>query len=349
MNVLRWVEQTAPMAFAAGILLGFIWSPDRLSCLEIPLVSRDILENFKPLNRLQARSKGLFLSLWLILLSIFTGSLVYFLLNLSAGLSVPFNFVIQVLLSWQAFPLIPTLFRLTKVKSIMYNQGTLAGLASLSSNPYPIAPQLSLLQKYHLAIHGQVDLLANFYWLAFLIFVLGSWPFLFFYLAFLIQYRSFQLENVLFDFCLSLSINLQILLLRFYLRLTSASPADKKAFKADFLNYQPLLKKNHNPPLTAEVKQEKNSSARPENKQDQTGQRSTDQTEQSRQKEEKHEQVENTLPANMNDAGSTQAGHVQPDRQLNLAYLNILNQLACLSLSTLALLGLGLLYLRIFI
>lgn len=307
-NVLRWFEQTAPLALMAGILLGFLWSPDHLSCLEIPLSSRDVLENYLPFNRLQARSKGLFLSLWLILVSLFTGSLIYFLLNLSAGISGHLNFAMQVLLAWQAFPFVPNLFRLSRVRATMFRQGTLAGLELLAKSPSPLDPELGLVQKYQVAIRGQIDLLANFSWLAFGIFFLGSWPFLFFYLAFLIQYRTFQLANPLLDFCLSLSANLQSFLLRFYLHLSSADQADKKEFRTYFLNYQPLLEKKSG------------------NKSD-----GNDQTEKA------------------NLSKKPEISKPKTELQLNLAYLSILNQLACLSLFSLTLLGLSLLYLRNFI
>jgi len=117
----------------------------------------------------------------------------------------------------------------------------MAGLARLRVNLDGEQESAPIRQLFKITLNNYL-MQVTLYWLIPLIVLLyGFWPFTFFYLIFIIQYREFKLQNKIIDQILRLPHLLTIALMRCLFLFCRGSENEKKEFKDEYLNFNQIF------------------------------------------------------------------------------------------------------------
>ncbi len=241
MNVLNWIDQSAFLAFAFGLLCSTFFDTRNYSLLQMPEDSQAMLFSLKPLRKVYLKYPQMIRHALIIVLALLTGAVVYMFLLLSAGLHLGLNLLLQILFVMQAFPLHSSFACLIRGKKYLLQYGTSAGLEFLSKPLFRQVKHESLELYFRNIIRTYLHQLNLFWVIPFLIFYFSSLPFVFLYLAFVIQLETFQEQSLLYRWLTFLPYNLMITILRILLIFLSFSKEQKNNFSDKYLEYQTFM------------------------------------------------------------------------------------------------------------
>lgn len=239
-------RQSLPYVLLIGLLLSIFLSPEAIDLLNLARQSKVVVFRNSFLLKIFTHYQKTFTYFWICFISALTASLVYVLFKLSTLVSIWLALLLQVLFAWQAFPIKRYSKPILKGRDEFYKEGTMLAFARLRSSLENPLKNLTLQETYKTTIEDLIKQINLYWFLPFLILILGFWPFTFFYLAFIIQYQNFQLENKIFIFLSKISHNVIIMLMRIFLIFIKASREDKEEFKDQFLDFKGFLFFNKN-------------------------------------------------------------------------------------------------------
>ncbi|NLJ93969.1 MAG: hypothetical protein GX326_00520 [Clostridiaceae bacterium] len=243
MNALKWIENNFFVSFVFGAILSLFISTNTFSILNIAKNSRNMVINIKPLNAIYSRYNSVFVPFWTIFISVAIAVLCHLLLEGSFYTSYWLYFFMNVFFSLQLFSFKDRVLPVIGLKRFFLEQGTYIGLAKMQSLLDIRIKENDIARMYRQSIRLLLDQLVRYFLIPLIILSVSSWPFCFLYLAFALQARAFQMQNVVLDFLYTIPYNIWITVLRFLIRPIKVDKEIKNVFVEKFLGYKQFLPK----------------------------------------------------------------------------------------------------------
>ena len=120
-------------------------------------------------------------------------------------------------------------------------EGTMAGLAILRSNLYGEIKSAPVWQLFSITLRDYLMQVTLYWLIPLIVLFFGFWPFAFFYLTFVIQYKEFNLQNKIIDRILRLPHSITIAIMRCLFLFCHGSQREKREFKAEYLGFNQIF------------------------------------------------------------------------------------------------------------
>ncbi|NLJ70685.1 MAG: hypothetical protein GX328_04395 [Clostridiaceae bacterium] len=234
-------EQSLPFVLLSGLILSLFVVPDSISILNFARQSKFIIFNNSGLRKIYLAYPSGFTYFWILLISVLIASFSYYLFNLSRIVSIPLALIIQTMFAWQVFPTRRYVKPIMQASDIFKYEGTMAGLATLRSNLYGEIKSAPVWQLFSITLQDYLMQVTLYWLIPLIVLFFGFWPFTFFYLTFVIQYKEFNLQNKIIDQVLCLPHLVTIALMRFLFIFCRGSQTEKNNFKKDYLSFNQIF------------------------------------------------------------------------------------------------------------
>lgn len=230
-------KQSIPYVLLFGLILSLIINPTKISILNLSHQSKLIFNSNLLFKKIYSRYQVVFAYFWILIISTLSASLIYLILKASSLITIRLSLLLQVFFAWQAFPVKHYTNPILQANRIFQEEGTMIGLSKLRQNLNKPLAENTIIEMYQITLRDYLMQVTLYWFIPFIVLFFGFWPFVFFYLAFIIQYRSFNLNSKILNIILSLPHTIITALMRFIFIFCKGESIEKREFKDLFLSY----------------------------------------------------------------------------------------------------------------
>ncbi len=241
MNVLRWIDQSSFLAFGIGLLLSAFFSVKKVSLLQMAETSHAMIFELRPLRQLFSRYQRIIFHIVTVLISLMIGAVIYYLLYFSASINLNLNLLLQIFFVMQVYSLKDHFLHLMTARRTILEKGTLIGLRQIESPIYREVKEVNPACKYEEILKCYLQQIVIFWTIPVLIYYFLSLPYVFAYVAFMMQLEIGEENSIAYHILLFLPYNIVMTIMRLLLHILPYDKEKIKLFGEKYLGYSKLL------------------------------------------------------------------------------------------------------------